>query len=140
MKHLIFVMVVSVFLSGCAGIGRAWDQTWYGTPPEVVESIQFMNDTMLRELEEKYEAIEESDVTNPDGTINKQAAQYRFRDMETIHAQMERWKQLCKALADYIGFNLEDDPTLSQKEALKRRQEFWEAIYKLKGKDKTNGD
>ena len=111
------------------GVGRAWDQAWYGTPPEVVEAVQFMDKTMSRELRDKYAAIESATVTDPlTGQVNQEWAENRFRDLEATHADLEHWKALAKALAAYVGATLEEPIDFSTRQADIRRQEFWKSI------------
>lgn len=125
------MLVVVLLCAGCAtNIGRAMSTAFRGTPPEVVESVQFVNKSMKRELREKYEAIEAASVTNADGSINRIAAENRFRDMAFYHMEMERWDTLCEGLATFIGAKIEDPDTASEKAADKRRKELWSSLLK----------
>lgn len=131
MRALCIVLILSAWLTGCAGtgLGRAWDQAWNGTPPEVVDAVQFMDRTMSKELREKYAAIEAADVTDPKtGLANREWAENRFRDLEATQAQIRRWKALSGALAAYLGVTLEEPIDFSTRQADLRREEFWKAI------------
>lgn len=128
MKKLI-LLIAFLACTGCAtNVGRALSIAFKGTPPEVVETIQFVDEKMNRELRMKYEAIYDAPVMNSDGTLNRQAAENRFRDLAITHAEMERWDKLINALAEYNNIELDRNPSASEKAAEKRRKELWKAL------------
>ena len=133
------IVAVALMLAGCravvpfegTGVGRAWNQAWFGTPPEVVEAVQFLDRRMREELEAKYQAIEEANVTDPKtGQVVQAWAEARFRDLQATHAELEHWNALVQALAAYVGADLKGGVSEAQAEADRKRQEFWGAVLK----------
>jgi hypothetical protein len=130
MKRLVLIIAI-LFCTGCAtNVGRALSSAFRGTPEEVVAAVQFVDQKMGRELREKYDAVESSDVTNPDGSINHTAAENRFRDMADYNAEIEKWEELSQGLADYLGVSLDEPSDASEKRADKRRRELWSGLLK----------
>lgn len=129
MKKISLVLVL--VCAGCAtNVGRAFSTAFEGTPPEVVEWVQFADKKMGRELRMRYAAVEKSRVVNSDGSVNIEAAQNRFNEMASLNAELDHWENLCKAHADYLGVSLDEPLDESEKRADKRRKELFKAIYK----------
>ena len=125
------LLLVLVLCTGCAtNIGRALTSTFKGVDPATVEWVQFANKKMGRELKLRYVAVEQSRVTRDDGSIDIEAAQNRFHEMESLNSEIEKWEELCQAHANYLGISLNEPTDASEKRADERRRELFQAIYK----------
>lgn len=125
-----FLLIIPLLCAGCAtNVGRAFSMAFEGTPKEVVEYVQFSHDKMTRELKMRYTAVEQSYVTNPDGSVNRSAAEARFNEMSRLHTEIERWEDLSRAMAEYLNVDIEEPSDASEKKADERRKELFKAIY-----------